>query len=319
MNPDAILSIDGSMAVMLSCFSAECSACCRINDYRQEIRPMVKAYEKILYNVEGAIARITLNDPDKMNPLGWPILAELDDALKVAEKDNNVRVIIIKGAGRCFSTGYDLGTEHLQGEEPRGQKEYGTEGIWNSRAHVQGHIEYWFNIWNLWKPVIAQVHGYCLAGASELASICDLMTISEDCRFGYPPTRFMAVGDAIALYAWHAGLKVAKEMAFGRILSGKECVQYGFANYSFPEVSLEQETTRIAERIATIDPELLSLEKRQMCRTFDMMGFRTSVEYGGEFDSLSHKAQQYRNFGETVRELGLNPTIKNVNKPWGGV
>jgi len=277
------------------------------------------AYEKIIYAVgEDGIARITLNDPERMNPLGWPLLAELDSALKEAEKDGNVRVIVIKGAGRCFSAGYDLSGDGFRGEEPRGQKSYGGEGVWNSRAHVQGHIEYWFNIWNLWKPVIAQVHGFCLAGASELASICDLMVISEDCRFGYPPTRFMAAGDAIALYAWHAGLKVAKEMSFGRILNGKECVQYGFANYCFPDEKLEEETTKIARRIANIHPELLSLTKRQVCRNFDIRGFRISVEYGGEFDSLSHKGQSY-GFRETVKELGLSAGLRKLNEPWGGV
>jgi enoyl-CoA hydratase len=277
------------------------------------------AYEKIIYDVDNdGIARVTLNEPERMNPLGWPLLAELDDSLRKAEKDDDVRVIIIKGAGRCFSAGYDLSGGGFRGEEPRGRESYGTEGIWNSRAHVQGHIEYWFNIWNLWKPVIAQVHGYCLAGASELACICDLMVISEDCRFGYPPTRFMATGDAMGLYAWHAGLKVAKEMAFGRILSGKECVQYGFANYCFPVEKLEEETTKLARKVATIHPELLSIEKRQMCRTFDIRGFRISVEYSGEFDSLSHKGQSY-GWREAVQELGVAAATKKLNEPWGGV
>lgn len=276
-------------------------------------------YEKVIYSVNSRIATITLNDPARMNPLGWHMLEELDKALKTAEKDEAVSVVIIKGAGRCFSAGYDLSDDHLSGEEPRGVKSFGKEGLWNSRAHVQGHIQYWMNIWNLWKPVIAQVHGYCLAGASELASICDLMTISEDCRFGYPPTRFMSSGDAITLYAWHAGLKIAKEMAFGRILSGEECVRYGFANYCFPADKLEEETAVIARRIASIHPELLALEKSQMSRAFDIMGFRTSIEMGGEFDSLSHKAPQYLRYREMVEKTGLNAALKKVNEPWGGV
>jgi len=279
---------------------------------------MILDYRNILYDIDArGIARITLNNPEKMNGLSWELLAELDDALKVAEKDDAVRVIIIRGAGRCFSAGLDLTDPFFGGGEPRGRESY-PDSVWNSRAHVQGHVEYWFNIWNLWKPVIAQVHGYCLAGASELACICDLMVISEDCRFGYPPVRFMAAGDAIALYAWHAGLKVAKEMAFGRILSGAECVHYGFANYCFPEAKLEAETAKIAERIAHIHPELLSITKRQMCRLFDIRGFRVSVEYGGEFDTISHRGQDY-GFAQAVRELGLTAALKQLNEPWGGV
>lgn len=277
------------------------------------------AYEKIIYEVDkDGIARITLNDPQRMNPLGWPLLAELNQALKEAEKDDNVKVIIIKGAGRCFSAGYDLAGGGIRGEhEPRGRKEYGPS-VWNSRAHVQDHIEYWFNIWNLWKPVIAQVHGFCLAGATELACICDLMVISEECRFGYPPTRWMNPGDATGLYAWHAGIKVAKEMAMGRILSGKECLQYGFANYCVPKEKLEEETTKLAKRIAMIHPELLSLEKRQVCRTFDIMGFRVSVEYSGEWDTLGQRGQSY-GYREAIEKYGLEAGLRKLNEPWGGV
>ncbi|MBI4286439.1 MAG: enoyl-CoA hydratase/isomerase family protein [Chloroflexi bacterium] len=276
------------------------------------------SYEKIICEKgEDGIARITLNEPEKLNPLGWQMLSELDTALKEAERDMQVKVIIIKGAGRCFSTGYDLVTGISAAEEPKGHAEFG-RSVWNSRAHVQGHIDYWFNIWNLWKPVIAQVHGYCLAGASELACICDLMVISEDCRFGYPPARFMATGDAIGIYAWHAGLKIAKEMSFGRVLSGRECLQFGFANHCFPADRLEEETTKIARRIATIPAELLELSKRVVNRTFDIKGLRVSVESSGEFDSLSHFCQTLP-FRKMVEEIGLNAALKKLNEPWGGV
>ncbi len=276
-------------------------------------------FQKILYNVEkNGIARITLNDPERMNPLGWPMLDELASALKIAEKDKNIKVVIIKGAGRCFSTGYDLSTNtDIYGGAPKRIKEYGN-GVWNSRASVQGHIAYWLQIWDLWKPVIAQVHGYCIAGASELACACDLMVIDDNCRFGYPPMRFMSSGDASALYCWHAGLKIAKEMAFGRVLSGKECVQYGFANYSCPVERLEEETTKLAERIANIHPELLSLSKRMINKTYEIMGYKTSVETCGEYDSLSHMGQDY-GYWKTTEELGIRDGVKKLNEPWGGV
>ncbi len=145
------------------------------------------------------------------------------------------------------------------------------------------------------------------------------MTVSEDCRFGYPPTRFMASGDAIGIYSWYAGLRVAKEMSFGRILSGKECVQYGFANYCFPKEKLEEETTQIARKIANIHPELLMLSKRAVNRTFEIMGLRVSVEYSGEFDSLSTKTLASDEYRKTIKELGLRAGLKKVNEPWGGV
>ncbi|MFC1896220.1 enoyl-CoA hydratase-related protein [Thermodesulfobacteriota bacterium] len=275
-------------------------------------------YEKIIYEVgENRVATVTLNDPQRMNPLSWEMLAELDSALKEAEDDEKVSAIIIKGAGRCFSSGYDLAAGAATGEEPRGRKDYG-RSIWNSRAHVQGHIEYWMKIWNLWKPVVAQVHGYCLAGATELAAICDIMVVAEGTRFGSPVTRFMATGDTVAIYSWHAGLKVAKEMSLGRILSAEECVRYGFANYCFPADKIDEETIKIAERFAAIHPELLSLSKRVVNRTFELMGLRISLEYGGEFDSLSHFGQDY-GFEKTMKEEGLSAGLKKLNEPWGGI
>lgn len=280
-------------------------------------------YEKILYDVDkDGIARITLNDPAKNNALGWPVFAELAHALKAAEKDDNARVIIIKGAGRCFSAGHDLagGADHFK--KPRGRESYGQGSVWDVRAHVQGHMEYYFdNIWNNWKPVIAQVHGFCLAGATELAQFCDLLTITENCRFGYPPTRWMAVGDIMALYSFTVGRRIAMEIGMGRILSGKECYQFGIANYCYPDDKIEEETTKLAKRLTLIHPELLSLEKRQICRTLDIRGFRIACEYSGEFDSISMKGAQQQDYGyrETVKKYGLSAGLKRINEPWGGV
>ena len=128
-------------------------------------------YENVLYEVNDRIAVITLNRPEKRNALNWPLLADLSAALKQAERDKNVRVIILKGAGPCFSAGHDL--SETMGDAPLhyGSKTWDetlkSEGgvgvgvsVWDSRAHVQGHIDYLLEIWNNWKPIIAQVHSY---------------------------------------------------------------------------------------------------------------------------------------------------------------
>jgi enoyl-CoA hydratase len=292
---------------------------------------MTTHYEFIQYELDAAgLATITLNSPERMNALSWPMMEELKAALKAAEKDPAARVIILRGAGTCFSVGYDFqetppnalapGVGPADGtHEPRGVPEYG-RGIWNSRAHVQGHIEYERVIWELWKPVIAQVHGYALAGASTVALACDLTMMSDDAKIGYPPTRWLAPGDNVAIYCYVAGLKKSKEMMFGRMFSGKEAAAMGMINYSFPEEKLEEETRALARRIATIPAELLMLNKSVCNRVWEMMGIKTAMEVGGEFDSLAHLANTARPIKEAMDRLGsLSAALKELNKPWGGV
>ena len=288
-------------------------------------------YQHILYEVDSdGIATITFNEPERLNAFSWPMMEEFKACLKYAEKDTSAHVIILKGAGRCFSPGYDFketppdvvkpGYGPADGkEEPRGVPEYG-RGIWNSRAHVQDHIEYERLIWDLWKPVIAQVHGYALGGASTIALSCDLTMMADDAKIGYPPTRWLAPGDNVAVFCFTAGLKKAKEMMFGRIFNGKEAADIGMINYSWPAERLEAETRAIAKRIATIPPELLMLNKSLANRVWEIIGIKTAMEVGGEFDSLAHLANTARPIAEAMQRTGsLTAALKELNKPWGGV
>jgi enoyl-CoA hydratase len=289
-------------------------------------------FENIIYEIEDQIAVITLNRPEKRNALNWPLLADLSAALKRAERDKNVKVIILKGAGPCFSAGHDL--SETMGDAPLhyGEKSWdealkSDEGVgvgvsvWDSRAHVQGHIEYLLEIWNNWKPIIAQVHSYCFGGASGIAMACDLLIASEDARIGYPPARGMAPGDEIVIYAWHMGLKKAKELSLtGDSLTAEEMLRFGVANYVFPMEKLQEETRRIAKRIANIDLELLSLSKRVVNRTFDQMGFTISMQYGGEFDSFGHFTKNaVGKFSQLVREKGIKAACEWRDAPFGGI
>ena len=286
-------------------------------------------YENIVYKVEDRIARIILNRPEKRNALSWPLLDELSRALKVAERDPEVSVIVLSGAGPCFSSGHDLGK--TMGDSPlhKGPKSWHESftadednigvGVWNSRAHVQGHIEYLLEIWSNWKPVIAQVHGYCLGGAAGIALACDMLIASEDARLGYPPARAMAPGDEIAIFSWHMGLKKAKELSItGDSLTAEEMLHYGVANYVVPRKRLEGATTKIAKRIAHIDIDLLALSKRVVNRTFDLMGFAVSLQYGGEFDSFGHFLRP-RPFSKLRREKGLKAALEWRDGPFGGI
>jgi enoyl-CoA hydratase len=212
-------------------------------------------YQNLIYDKDNRIVRLTLNRPEKMNALNTPLMNELKSALEEAERDQDVRVIIIKGAGRTFSAGYDL-TPPAPGQEPAPlpielQNKY----------HIGRNHGVWFTIWNLLKPVIAQVHGYCLAGASELAFMCDITIMAEDAVTGYPPVRSFSTPDTL-FHPWLGGMKKAKLMLFtGDTITGKEAAECGMASMAVPADKLEEVTNQIAARVALIPTDLISLIK----------------------------------------------------------
>jgi len=201
-------------------------------------------YENVVYEWMAELAVITLNRPEKRNALNWPLLADLSAALKQAERDKNVRVIILKGAGPCFSAGHDL--SETMGDAPLHYGSKTWDETLNKRRRYRcgrqclgqqgpcpGHIDYLLEIWNNWKPIIAQVHSYCLGGASGIALACDMLIASEDARLGYPPARGMAPGDEIVIYSWHMGLKKAKELSLtGDSLTARRCCNMAWRTMS---------------------------------------------------------------------------------------
>ena len=291
-------------------------------------------YKNILLECDRkGVATVTLNRPERLNALSWALMKELEHCLKACETNTDVRVIILRGAGRCFSSGYDF-QDHDHGPEaaldgpgvgvadgtlePRGVPAY-KRGIWNSRAHVQEHIAYDQLIWGLWKPVIAQVHGYALAGASTLALACDLTLMSEDAKIGYPPTRWLSTGDNVGIYSFVAGLKKAKELAFGELFTGKYAAEIGMINYSYPADRLEEEARAMATRIASIEPELLMLNKMMVNRTWEIIGIKTAMELAGEFNSMCHMSNTAATFIKTLRQYPLSEALKKLNEPWKGI
>ena len=282
-------------------------------------------YKFILYEVADKLATITMNRPDRRNAINWPMSDEISDALKKAELDPSVTVIILKGAGACFSSGYDMGPTMGTPERQVGQLTAETEtgedtvSVWDNRARVQGHIEYMLRIWDNWKPVIAQVHGEALGGASALALACDLLIAGDDARIGHPGVRALAPGEETAIFAWHVGMKKAKEMVLtGDALTAQEMLDYGMANYVFPLDKLEHETRTIARRIANIDSQLLSLSKRMINRVFDQAGFTFSMQSSGEFVTLAGRLPSNQQFKKIAREKGLREALKWRDGPFGG-
>lgn len=256
-----------------------------------------------------SVKRITLNRPEKRNSLIHPLRKAIMDALVANDQNPDVRLTIIRGAGQSFSAGYDLGG----GNEGYDMPHYtpGGEGHWP--RHV---TETWMTIWDLAKPVIAQVHGYCLAGGSELATGCDLVYVSEDAKMGYPATRF-GVPD-MHFHPWLVGMRKAMEMMLtGDSISGSEAAARGWATDAFPAEELEEKVLEVAARIATVHPQLLQLNKRIVHRQMEHMGMRTGIRAGTELCALGIHTDAMAEFIKSVQDKGVAGALKERDKPFG--
>jgi enoyl-CoA hydratase len=171
-------------------------------------------------------------------------------------------------------------------------------------------------IWDLNTPVIAQVHGYCLAGGSELATGCDLVYAAHDAKIGYPAVRF-GVPD-MQFHAWFMGMRTAMEMMItGDSISGEDAARLGWANRSFPEADLEAEVLAVAERIAKVPPDLVALNKRTVHRAMEAMGLRTAIRAGTDLCALGIHQPGMRAFLGRVREKGLTEALQERDAPFG--
>jgi enoyl-CoA hydratase len=251
----------------------------------------VSDYELILVDepAEG-VRRVTLNRPDKRNAISTPLRNELLHALRAHDHDPDVRITIVRGAGKCFSSGYDLGSNLM--EDAPFYSAPG-DGQWARQAN-----DTWFSVWDLAKPVIAQIHGYAIAGATELASACDLVYVADDAFISYPVVRVASPPD----WQYHTvllGLRRAMElMLTGDPISGEEAARIGFANKSFPADRLEDEVLAVATRIAGVPSDLTQINKRSVHRAFDVWGARAAIRAGTELQALAVHSESAAKFKE---------------------
>lgn len=232
------------------------------------------------------VSRITLNRPDSRNALNNTIRGEIYSTLEANDNDDSVRVTIIRGAGKAFCAGYDL---KGNSDEDRPFHTAGGDGSW-ARHVVEGA----FRVWDLAKPVIAQVHGYCLAGGTELATSCDLVYVAHDAKIGYPVVRSMSPPDN-QFFPWVVGMRNAMEMMLtGDAISGTDAANYGFANRAFPADDLETEVMKVAEKIAKIPSDIEQMNKRAVHRQMDLMGMRAAIRQGTEIQALAFHTKSTR-------------------------
>lgn len=267
-------------------------------------------YQNILYEKNkpfDRIATITLNRPEKLNAMNQPLLTEFGDALDDIGKDDEISVVIIKGAGRAFSAGYDL-------TPAPGERLAVRPDVEEDRQNISGDIERWLKIWDLPKAVIAQVHGFCLAGASQMVTFCDITIVAEDARIGMPS---IPIGGGLLsqTLCWLIGPKLAKELSFnaGVHLTGKQLAEAGWGR-AVPADKLEEEVNNLAKSIARMPLPILRIKKQAINRVMDIQGFRVAVHFGAEWDAILHYSKPVEELSKRIREKGLRQAIADYNE-----
>jgi len=251
------------------------------------------------------VRRLTLNRPHKRNALNDALRGALFDSLRAADRDRDVSVIVIRGAGPCFSAGYDLGSPNRDVERSTAH----ADGWW-SRHVVANHFE----MWDMPTPIIGQVHGWCLAGGTELAAACDLVYVADDARIGYPPVRLMSPPD-MQWQTWLMGLRRGMEaLLTGDAMSGTEAVAAGMANRAYPVGDLDVEVLAIAERVAKVPPELLALNKRAAHRAMEAMGIRDGIRATADIQALGFHQPPSIEYLKSFAEVGVSAALSERDR-----
>lgn len=261
-------------------------------------------FTSLQFERQDRIGTLTLNRPEKLNAMTPGLIAEFSQALDEIEKDREIRVLVIRGAGRAFSTGYDL-TGGWGGDSTT------KFTIDDDQRFLQRYVEHWLRLRDLPKPVIAMVHGYCLAGATQLCISSDIIFVADNAQIGFPSIPAGA-GYVSSFWNWMVGPHRTKYLAFlpGSRITGKEAEAMGFATRAFPADTLERETYDYAARVAKVPAQKLRLEKLAINRAMDLRGFRVAVQTGSEFDAIFHFGPGNEEIRAIQKERGLRGAIK---------
>ena len=256
----------------------------------------------VLYERRGSVGLITLNRPERMNAMDQAMLIDLGAALDEAEADEETGAVVVTGAGKGFSSGFDL----------KAQAANTPQGIDEWRPVLRRDFDTVMRFWNLEKPTIAAVHGPALAGACELAMACDITIATTNATFGEPELKFGA-GIVVMLLPWVVGPKFAKEI----ILTGEDALpaqrayEIGMINRVVADGTHLDEALAVARRISAMDRPLVSETKRALNRSFELMGMGEALEAGLDIDLLieGQGMETKRLFLEIVRNVGLRAAI----------
>ncbi len=275
-------------------------------------------FQTLRYDSEAPIATITLNRPERLNTIVPPMPDELAAAVERATADEQVKVVILRGAGRSFCAGFDFGggfhhwDEHLT-----------TDGAWDAGKDFAlatsqlGAVPKFMSIWRSPKPVIAQVHGWCVGGGSDMALCADLVIASEDARLGTPYSRMWGCYLS-GMWLYRLGLTRAKEFALtGKPLSGAEAAQIGLINAAVPFARLEEEVRERARALASLPSSQLAAMKLIVNQAYENMGLASTQLLGPVLDGLMRNTPDAREFIALAEGEGVGAAIARRDGPFG--
>ena len=273
----------------------------------------------IAYLRDRQTATITLNGPDEVNTIVPPMLDELAHAVERATRDDDVKVIVLQGAGTSFCAGFNFsgGFHHWDDR-------LAVDGRWDAGRDVImvtsdtfGWVPRFMTLWRTPKPVIAKVHGWCLGGGSELALCADIVVASEDARIGTPSSRMWGCHHA-GMWVHRLGLAKAKEYAlFGKPLSGVEAAQIGIINKAVPFSDLHDEVDEMARQLASIPASQLAVMKLVVNQAYENMGLRSTQLLGSVMDSMMRNTAEARRFLEKAEAEGVSAAVRDRDAPFG--
>jgi len=270
------------------------------------------AYEYLLLEQAEGVATLTLNRPERQNALSQGLLAELRDALDSIERDPTIRVVLLTGAGRAFSSGFDLNPKELALDAPKDEADW-------SRL-IKLNFDTLMRIWNLRQPVIAAVNGPAIAAGSNLALICDITIASENASFGEPEIRHFALSPLLLLPYLANNSKAMHYLYYsGDTIGAEEALRLGLVSKVVPLDQLLPETQRVARRIAQVPAYPVQITKRSIKSAYEMMGFKNAMELHRANDALVIDASQIeekRKLMGVLMENGLRAFLELRDGPF---
>jgi enoyl-CoA hydratase len=274
-------------------------------------------HKTVLYDVTDRVATVTLNRPEVHNALSFQLRSDIVTALRRAEQDPHVSLVLLKGAGKSFCAGYDL---KVSGSVDARRNHEGWVADPNledwTDQFSRGCIRDWLTLWQLLKPVVAQVHGNCLAGGLELMSMADIVFVADDARLGYPPMRGMSTPDT-AVFAWKLSMAHAKYIQLtGNSITGKQAAEWGRVAMSFPAEDLESEVGRELHVLRNIDSSILAANKMAVNQAYEVMGMRTHVEQSWVWHVLSNLARSRAGTAGSSQDRTISESLA-WNEPRG--
>ncbi|MCH7812062.1 MAG: crotonase/enoyl-CoA hydratase family protein [Chloroflexi bacterium] len=267
------------------------------------------------YETRGALAFVTLNRPERLNAIDRRLAVALEAAIARANEERDVRVIVLRGAGRAFCAGYDL----QDAPQAEAEAQAGAGG-WDPVADFRGmsrNVRAFMSLWESRKPVVAQVHGWCVGGGTDLVLCADLIYMAEDARIGYPPSRIWGT-PTTCMWVYRLGLEHAKRlMLTGEALDGREAERIGLVSRAVPPERLAQEVESFAEKLATTPVNQLVMNKLLVNQAYENMGLRTTQMLGTFLDGIARHTPEGVEWRELAIREGFQEAVRRRDEPWG--